>query len=166
MRQRTIAEKVSCTGTGLHSGAPVQLTLRPARAGSGIVFVRTDVDPCFEIPARAAWVASTRFATTLRRGDVAIGTVEHLLGALFGLEIDNARVEIEGPELPVMDGSAASFVYLVRSAGVFWQREPRCTLRLRRGIEVRDGQRRISIEPPWPCSPSYRRRAKPLSLWL
>ncbi len=147
MRQRTIAEKVSCTGTGLHTGAPVQLTLRPAHAGTGIVFIRTDIDPRFEIPARAAWVASTRFATTLRRENVAVGTVEHLLATLFGLEIDNVRVEIDGPELPVMEGSAASFVYLVRSAGVFRQREPRRTLHLRRGIEVGEGSRRISIEP-------------------
>lgn len=147
MRQRTIAEKVSCTGTGLHSGEPVQLTLRPARADSGIVFVRTDLDPRFEIPARAAWIASTRLATTLCRGDVAVGTVEHLLAALFGLEIDNVRVEIDGPELPAMEGSAASFVYLLRSAGVFRQRESRRTLQLRRGIEVREGSRRIGIEP-------------------
>ena len=155
MRQQTLAEKVSCTGAGLHSGAPVQLTLRPARADSGIVFVRTDLDPRLEIPARAAAVASTRFATTLRRDDVSVGTVEHLLSAFYGLGIDNVRVEIEGPELPVMDGSAASFVYLIRSAGLFRQREPRCTLRLRRRVEVRDGLRRISIEPARELSVDY-----------
>ena len=147
MRQQTIAEKVSCTGTGLHSGTPVQMTLRPARADVGIAFVRTDLDPRVEIPARASSVASTRFATVLRRGDVTVGTVEHLLAAFCGLGIDNARVEIDGPELPVMDGSAASFVYLIRSAGVFTQRESRHPLRLRRPVEVRDGNRSIRVEP-------------------
>lgn len=155
MRQQTIAEKVSCTGTGLHSGAPVQLTLRPARADTGIVFVRTDLDPRLEIPARAASVSSTRFATTLQRGDVSVGTVEHLLSACFGLGVDNARIEIDGPELPVMDGSAASFVYLIRSAGLFRQREQRCTLRLRRAIEVRDGERHIRVEPSRAFRVSY-----------
>jgi UDP-3-O-[3-hydroxymyristoyl] N-acetylglucosamine deacetylase len=123
------------------------MTLRPARADSGIVFVRSDLEPRVEIPARASSVASTRFATVLRRGDVTVGTVEHLLGAFLGLGIDNARVEIDGAELPVMDGSAASFVYLIRSAGVFSQREPRYPLRLRRPVEVRDGVRSIRVEP-------------------
>jgi UDP-3-O-[3-hydroxymyristoyl] N-acetylglucosamine deacetylase len=147
VRQHTIAEKVSCSGVGLHNGSPVQLTLRPARADSGIVFVRTDLDPRTEIPARACSVASTRFATTLRQDDVGVGTIEHLLAALFGLGIDNARVGIDGPELPVMDGSAASFVYLIRSAGIFPQREPRYPLRMRRPVEVRDGERSIRVEP-------------------
>jgi UDP-3-O-[3-hydroxymyristoyl] N-acetylglucosamine deacetylase len=147
VRQHTIAEKVSCTGTGLHSGEPVQLVLRPARADSGIVFVRNDVNPRVEIPARSAALASTRFATTLERDGVSIGTVEHILSALYGLGIDNARVEIDGPELPAMDGSAASFVYLIRSAGLFRQRERRCSLRIRKSVEVRDGDRRIRIDP-------------------
>ena len=146
-RQQTIAEKVSCTGIGLHSGAPVQLTLLPARAGTGIVVVRSDRGRSIEIPARASSVHSTAFATTLGNGDDTVATVEHLLAALSGLGIDNARVVVEGPELPVMDGSAASFVYLVQSAGVFVQRAPRSLLRFRKPIEVRDGQRWIRIEP-------------------
>jgi UDP-3-O-[3-hydroxymyristoyl] N-acetylglucosamine deacetylase len=116
------------------------------------VFVRTDLDPHFEIPARAASVGSTHLATTLRRGDVSIGTVEHLMAALFGLEIHNVRVEIDGPELPVMDGSAAPFVYLIRSVGISQQREPRRELRFRRRIEVRDDGCIISIDP----SPQFR----------
>jgi UDP-3-O-[3-hydroxymyristoyl] N-acetylglucosamine deacetylase len=147
VRQQTIAEKVSCTGIGLHGGAPVQVTLLPARADSGIVFARTDRAHPLEIPARPSAVTSTERATTLGRGEVTIGTVEHLLAALYGLGVDNVRVEIDGAELPVMDGSAASFVYLIRSAGLFEQREPRCVLRLRRPIEVRDGDRRISLSP-------------------
>jgi UDP-3-O-[3-hydroxymyristoyl] N-acetylglucosamine deacetylase len=116
------------------------------------VFVRTDLHPHFEIPAQAASVGSTRLATTLRRGEVSIGTVEHLMAALFGLGIDNVRVEIDGPELPVMDGSAALFVDLIRSAGVAWQREPRRELQFRRRIEVRDGECAISVDP----SPQFR----------
>ena len=99
-RQQTIAEKVSCTGIGLHSGAPVQLTLLPARAGTGIVIVRNDRGRTVEIPARASAVHSTAFATTLGEADDTVATVEHLLAAFYGLGIDNARVQIEGPEMP------------------------------------------------------------------
>ena len=145
--QRTIAEKISCTGIGLHSGEPVQLTLHPARAGSGIVFVRTDLPQPVEVPANHRAVTSTRLATTLGRGDATVGTVEHLLAALCGLGIDNVRVEVDGPEVPVMDGSAASFVFLIRAAGIFDQGVPRRSLRVRRALEVRDGDRLIRIEP-------------------
>ncbi|MBW2447432.1 MAG: UDP-3-O-acyl-N-acetylglucosamine deacetylase [Deltaproteobacteria bacterium] len=145
--QHTIAEKVSCTGVGLHSGTPVQLTLQPARAGTGIVFVRTDLATPVEIPARPEYVTDTRLATTLGRGDATVGTIEHLLAALRGLGIDNVRVEIDGPEVPVMDGSAASFVFLVRVAGIFEQGAPRRTLRVRKPVEVRDGDRWARLEP-------------------
>lgn len=147
MTQQTIAEKVSCTGIGLHGGALVQLTLHPARANSGIAFVRTDLPRAPEIPARPSSVRSTRFATTLGRGEARVATVEHLLSAVYALGIDNLRVEIDGPELPVMDGSAAPFVYLIREAGLYRQRSPRRMLRVRRRVEVVDGARRISIEP-------------------
>ena len=107
-----------------------QRRARAAHAASrarepGIVFVRTDLGEPVEIPARSAEVASTALATTLGRGDATVGTVEHLLAALYGLGIDNVRIEVDGPELPVMDGSAAPFVYLIRSAGIFQQREAR-----------------------------------------
>ena len=153
--QQTIAEKVSCTGIGLHSGAPVQLTLHPARTDSGIVFVRTDLGAPVEIPARARCVSSTTFATTLGHDGAAVGTVEHLLAAIYGLGIDNVRIEIDGAELPVMDGSAAPFVYLLRSAGFFAQRAPRRVLRVRRKLEIVDGQRSISIEPSRDLRVSY-----------
>ena len=155
MLQRTIAEKVSCTGVGLHSGTAAQLTLHPARANSGIVFVRSDFGEPVEIPARSSEVISTALATKLGRGEATVGTVEHLLAALFGLGIDNVRIEIDGPELPVMDGSAAPFVYLIRSAGIFEQREERQVLRIRRKIEVVDGDRSISIEPSREFRVSY-----------
>jgi UDP-3-O-[3-hydroxymyristoyl] N-acetylglucosamine deacetylase len=146
-QQQTLAEKVSCTGTGLHGGVPVHITLSPARAGSGIVFVRCDRGRAIEIPAQAARVTSTRLATTLGSGDAGLRTVEHLLAALYGLGIDNVRVHVDGPELPVMDGSAASFVYLIRSAGIFVQREPRAVLRVLEPLEIDEGIRRIRIEP-------------------
>jgi len=153
--QQTIAEKVSCTGIGLHSGAPVQLTLLPARADAGIVIVRNDGGRSVEIPASVGAVASSRLATTLGRGEETVRTVEHLLAALHGLGVDNVRIVVEGPELPVMDGSAASFVYLVRSAGLFAQPAPRRVLRLRRPVEVRDGERWIRAEPAGEFRISY-----------
>jgi UDP-3-O-[3-hydroxymyristoyl] N-acetylglucosamine deacetylase len=155
LHQQTIAEKVSCTGIGLHSGAPAHLALFPARANSGITFVRTDCGAPVEIPARASEVSSTAFATTLGRSPVCVGTVEHLLAALYGLGIDNVRIEIGGPELPVMDGSAAPFVYLIRSAGIYAQGEPKSLLRIGRKIEVIDGDRRISVEPSRAFRVSY-----------
>jgi len=146
-QQQTLAERVSCTGIGLHSGAPVGLDLSPAREGTGIVFVRTGRTHAVEIPARPTSVTSTRLATTLGNGDASVATVEHLLAALYGLGIDNVRISVDGPELPVMDGSAASFVYLIRSAGLRVQREPRAVLRVLEPIEVDEGGRRIRIEP-------------------
>lgn len=147
MRQKTIAEKVSCAGVGLHSGRPVQLSLHPARANAGIVFARTDLPGAPEIPARPGAVCSTQFATSLARGGASVGTVEHLLAAAHALGIDNLRVELDGPEVPVMDGSAAAFSSLLRSAGLFPQRASRPKLRIRRPIEVEEGDRRIRVEP-------------------
>ncbi|MCI0637046.1 MAG: UDP-3-O-acyl-N-acetylglucosamine deacetylase, partial [Actinobacteria bacterium] len=143
MRQRTIAEKVSCTGVGLHSGRPVHLSLHPARAGSGIVFVRTDRIHPIEIAAVPGSLRRSRLATTLGRGDATVDTVEHLLAALYGLGIDNVRVELVGAEVPAMDGSSASFVYLLRGAGLYEQGSPRRTIRVSRPIEIRDGDRSI-----------------------
>ena len=153
--QRTIAEKISCTGIGLHSGQPVQLTLQPARAGSGVVFVRTDLPRPVEVRAIHSAVTSTRLATTLGSGDATVGTVEHLLAAVYGLGIDNVRIEVDGPEIPVMDGSSASFVFLIRAAGVFEQGAPRRVVRVRRPVEVRDGERRLRIEPARGLRVSY-----------
>ncbi len=147
MRQRTIAEKISCTGVGLHSGAPAELRLIPARADSGVTFVRTDRRDPVEVPASLAFVTSTRNATTLGRDGDEIGTVEHLLAALYALGVDNVRVEVDGPEIPVLDGCASSFAFLIRSAGIFSQQATRSVLRVRRAIEIRDGERWIRVEP-------------------
>jgi UDP-3-O-[3-hydroxymyristoyl] N-acetylglucosamine deacetylase len=148
VNQRTIAEKISCTGVGLHTGKPVQLTLHPARANTGIVFVRTDLPQPVEIPASPASLSGrVHLATTLGRSGATLDTVEHLLAATYGLGIDNLRVEVEGPELPGMDGSAASFVFLLRAAGFYEQGALRPLLRIVRPIEIREGARSIRIEP-------------------
>lgn len=156
MGQHTIAEKISCTGRGVHSGRVVQLTLHPARVDTGIVFRRVDHPGARELRLGPQLVSSTSFATRIGEGDSAIGTVEHLLAALRGLGIDNARVEVDGPEVPVMDGSAASFVYLIRAAGVYPQKARRRVIRIRRPIEIRDGDRRIRVEPARSFRVSYR----------
>ena len=142
-------------GIGLHSGEPVQLTLHPARAGSGVTFIRTDLAHPVEIPARHDAVTSTHLATTVGVGDATIATVEHLLSALYALGIDNVRIEVDGPEIPVMDGSAAPFVYLLRSAGLFDQRSERRTLKILEPLEVRDGDRHIRVEPGTGLSIDY-----------
>ena len=147
VRQTTIAETVSCIGTGLHGGHPVQLTLQPAAIDSGVVFMRTDRAQRTLIRTSPTAVRSTHRSTTLGRGEVTIGTVEHLCSALFGLGIDNVRVVVDGPELPIMDGSAAPFVYLLRSAGISKQGASRRVLRIRRPLEIREGDRSIRIEP-------------------
>ena len=147
MNQMTIAETVSCIGTGLHGGQPVQLTMRPAPVDTGVVFVRTDRAHRTLIRTSPTAVQSTRRSTTISCGEVTIDTVEHVCSALFGLGIDNVRVEVDGPELPIMDGSAAPFVYLLRSAGLSEQPAARRVLRIRRPLEIREGDRSIRIEP-------------------
>jgi len=155
LNQRTLESKVSCTGVGLHSGAQITLTLVPARANTGIVFVRTDLDVPVEIPARSEFVVDTTMATTIGRNGVRIGTIEHLMAALAGLGIDNCRVELDGPEVPIMDGSAAPFVYLVRSAGIQLQREMKRFLVIRNPVTVKDGDKEASFLPASQFSVSF-----------
>ncbi|MBM4383942.1 MAG: UDP-3-O-acyl-N-acetylglucosamine deacetylase [Deltaproteobacteria bacterium] len=147
MTQRTIAEKATCTGVGLHSGGAATVSLFPARPGTGVVFVRSDLETPAEIPARRTALASTRLATTLGRGEATIGTVEHLLAAVSASGIDNLRVEVDGPEIPVMDGSAAPFLALLAAAGTFDQRVARRVIRIRKPIALRDGDRAIRVTP-------------------
>ena len=132
---------------GLHLGAPVQLTMVPALANTGVVFVRQHGSRAVEIPARPESVANTANAMTLERDGASVSTVEHLLAALRTLGVDNVRIEIDGPEVPVMDGSSASFAYLIRSAGLFVQPEPRSVIVMRKTLEYSDGLRSIRIEP-------------------
>lgn len=143
--QRTVAKRVSCTGVGLHSGRPVTLTLAPAPADSGVTFVRMDLG--VEIPARSAHVADTTLSTNLAVGKARVHTVEHVLAALFGMGVDNCRVEVDGPEIPILDGSAAPFVALIRQAGVAEQRAGKQFILVERHVEVRDGDKVASLEP-------------------
>jgi UDP-3-O-[3-hydroxymyristoyl] N-acetylglucosamine deacetylase len=142
VRQHTLKSVVRTVGIGLHSGAKVQLALRPAAADSGIVFRRTDTDPPVQIAASPEAVGDTRMASTLVREGVRVSTVEHLMSALAGLGVDNCTIEVDAPEIPIMDGSAASFVFLIRSAGLQEQHAPRRFIRVLAPIEVREGEGR------------------------
>ena len=146
-RQRTLKQRATLDGVGLHSGAKVRLTLAPAPADSGIVFIRSDISPRVEIAALSEHVVDTTMNTSLGKDRVRIGTVEHLLAALAGCGIDNARIEVEGPEVPILDGSAEPFVALVFEAGVHEQRATRRYLMVRRPIAVSDGDKRARLSP-------------------
>jgi len=138
--QRTLKSIARTVGIGLHSGTRVELRLRPAAVDTGIVFRRTDLDPVVEFPAAAESVGDTRMASTLERDGVRIATVEHLMSAMAGLGIDNCYVDVDAPEIPIMDGSAASFVFLIRSAGIVEQNAPRRFVRVLKTVEVREGE--------------------------
>lgn len=139
-RQRTIKNIVRTTGVGLHSGRRVELTLRPAEANTGIVFHRVDLDPVVDLPATADGVHDTRLASVLQVGSTRVSTVEHLMSALAGMGIDNLHVDLSAEEVPIMDGSAATFVYLLRSAGLQELGAPKLFLRVLKPVEVREGE--------------------------
>ncbi len=142
--QRTLRRSVSCTGIGLHSGRKVTLRLKPAPADYGIRFKRLDLDG-LEVPAVADRIAGISYATGLAQDAASVGTVEHLLAALVGLGIDNVSVELDQAEVPIMDGSAASFVYLVHEAGVRALKAPRRFLKVVRPIALSNGNKRIAV---------------------
>src|SRR5688572_22488145 len=146
-KQRTLSQVVRCQGVGVHSGAVVNLSLRPAPVGHGIVFVRLDTGRAASLPALAESVVDTSLATTLGHEGVRVGTVEHLLAALVGLGVDNVRVELDGPEVPVMDGSAAPFAELISAAGLREQEEPRRLLVMRKAVTVKDGDKEATLAP-------------------
>jgi UDP-3-O-[3-hydroxymyristoyl] N-acetylglucosamine deacetylase len=145
---------VECAGVGLHSGAPVHLRILPAPAGSGIVFHRVDLDG-FEVEAISRNVARVSYATSLMKKGVLISTTEHLLSAFIGTGIDNAIVELDNLELPILDGSAQPFVELIQQAGIRKQRRPRTYLRIRHGLEMREGDKFIAVYPADTYSVSY-----------
>ncbi len=145
--QHTLHLKTSIDGIGLHSGRRVRLSLLPAPADSGLVFVRTDLNRPVEIPARADYVVDTTLNTTLGRDGVVVGTVEHLVAALAGLGVDNARLELDGPEVPILDGSAAPFVRLIEEAGIREQRAPRKVAVVRKPVAVQDGDKEARLVP-------------------
>jgi UDP-3-O-[3-hydroxymyristoyl] N-acetylglucosamine deacetylase len=145
---------VACSGIGLHSGAPVCLQILPASPGTGIVFRRTDLEG-FEIEANSRNVARVSYATSLMKKGVLISTTEHLLSAFTGLGVDNAIVELDNLELPILDGSALPFVELIQKAGIRKQRRPRRYMKILREVEMREGNKFISVYPADSYSVSY-----------
>jgi len=154
IQEQTIRSAVECSGIGLHSGAPVSLRILPAPANTGIVFRRVDLEG-FEVEAISRNVARVSYATSLMKKSVLISTTEHLLSAFIGMGIDNAIVELDNLELPILDGSARPFVDLIRRAGVRKQRRPRTYIRIRRALELREANKFIAVYPADTYSVSY-----------
>ena len=147
MKQRTPKKVIQATGIGLHSGNKVLLTLRPAPINTGIVFRRIDLNPVVEIPASYDYVSDTMLCTSLQKDGVRIATVEHLLSALAGLGIDNAYVDVNAPEIPIMDGSAAPFVFLIQSAGICEQSAAKRFIRILKPVRVEDNGKYVQFLP-------------------
>ncbi|HFB65328.1 MAG TPA: UDP-3-O-acyl-N-acetylglucosamine deacetylase [Aeromonadales bacterium] len=147
IRQRTLKTVIRATGVGLHTGEKVYLTLRPAAVDTGIVFRRVDLDPVVEIDARPENVGDTTLSTCLVKDDVRISTVEHLLSAMAGLGIDNAYIDVSAAEVPIMDGSAGPFVFLIQSAGVEEQSKAKQFIRIKKRVEVKEGDKVAAFEP-------------------
>jgi len=146
-QQRTLKNVIRATGVGLHSGEKVYMTLRPAPADTGVVFRRVDLEPVVEMPASAELVTETTLCTGLSCDDAKVQTVEHLMSALAGLGVDNVYVELSSAELPIMDGSAGPFVFLLQSAGIVEQNAPKRFIRIKSPVEVTDGDKVARFEP-------------------
>jgi len=147
LHQRTLAKPISAAGVGLHSGQRVEMTIRPASEDKGICFRRLDINPIQEIQASAHNVSETTMGTTITQNNASIMTVEHLLAAFSGLGIDNAYVDIHGPEVPIMDGSSASFILLVELAGIKEQQAPKKFLRIKKNIRVEQDGKFAEFKP-------------------
>ena len=146
LKQRTLSSKIGASGVGLHTGKKISLTLKPAPSNSGIVFKRTDIESA-SIKASLENVFDTRLSTSLSNDEIKISTVEHLLSALAGIGIDNAIVELDGPEVPIMDGSARPFVFMIQSAGIQEQSEAKRFIKIKKTIEVKQDEKWAKIEP-------------------
>jgi UDP-3-O-[3-hydroxymyristoyl] N-acetylglucosamine deacetylase len=147
IRQRTLKQAIRATGIGLHSGRKVYMSLLPAGPDTGVVFRRTDLNPVVEIAAQADLVGEAVMCSTLVSGDVKIATIEHLMSALAGLGIDNCVVELSSPEVPIMDGSAGPFVFLIQSAGIHEQDAPKKFIRIKQPVQVQEGDKFARFEP-------------------
>jgi len=147
IRQHTLKNSIRATGVGLHTGAKVAMLLRPAAANTGVVFRRTDLPQPVDIVVHPEHVGDTRLCSTLTHQGVNVATVEHLMSALAGLGVDNVYVDLDGPEIPIMDGSAAAFVFLLQSAGMEEQPAARKFMRILRPVEVVEGDKRVRFEP-------------------
>ncbi|MBF0281281.1 MAG: UDP-3-O-acyl-N-acetylglucosamine deacetylase [Zetaproteobacteria bacterium] len=151
--QRTLNHSIRCSGIGLHSGKKISLILHPAKENHGIIFRRSDLG--IDIPARSEFVTDTRLCTTIGKDGASISTIEHLLSALSGLGVDNALIEVDAPEVPVMDGSSAPFVFLIQCAGIRSQKRAKKVLRILNKVEVTDGDKRCSLHPATGFKISY-----------
>ena len=147
IKQRTLKNVIRATGVGLHTGKKVLLTLRPASANTGIIFRRVDLDPAVEIPAKPKYVGDTSLSTTLVKDNIRISTVEHLLSALAGFGIDNVFVDLTADEVPIMDGSAGPFVFLIQSAGIVEQNAAKKFLRIKEKVRVDKDEKWAMFEP-------------------
>jgi len=147
LKQRTLKNAIRATGIGLHTGRKVYMTLRPAAENTGVVFRRVDLEPPADVAGDALNVGDTMLGTTLVKGDVKIATVEHLLAAMSGLGIDNAYVDLTAPEVPIMDGSAAPFVFLLQSAGIAEQNAPKRFIRIKQTVRAEDGDKWAEFRP-------------------
>ncbi|QET03586.1 MULTISPECIES: UDP-3-O-acyl-N-acetylglucosamine deacetylase [Cupriavidus] len=147
LKQRTIKSLVKTVGIGLHSGRKVTLSLRPAPVDAGIVFTRVDLPEPVEIPVAASAIGDTRLASVLQKNGARVSTVEHLMSACAGLGIDNLYVDVDAEEIPIMDGSAASFVFLLQSAGIEEQSAAKRFIRVKKAVEVREGDKLARLEP-------------------
>ncbi len=147
IKQRTLKNVIRATGVGLHTGEKIYLTLRPAATDTGIIFRRVDLDPAVDIPAKTEFVGDTTLSTCLVRDGARISTVEHLLSALAGLGVDNVYIDVSAAEVPIMDGSAGPFVFLIQSAGVEEQSAPKRFIRILKPVEIRDGDKVARFEP-------------------
>jgi UDP-3-O-[3-hydroxymyristoyl] N-acetylglucosamine deacetylase len=147
LKQRTLKNMIRATGVGLHTGAKVYMTMRPAAANTGIVFRRTDLTPPVEIKGEPHAVGDTRLSSCLEKDGVRVATVEHLMSALAGLGIDNAYVDVTAPELPIMDGSAGPLVFLLQSAGIEEQNAPKRFIRVLKPVTVEEGDKWVRFDP-------------------
>ena len=147
IRQRTLKNSIRATGVGLHTGQKVVLTLKPAPIDSGVIFRRTDIHPLIDLQATPHNVGDTRLSTTLEYQGISISTVEHLLSAVAGLGIDNLIVEVSAREVPIMDGSAGPFVFLLQSAGIQSQEAPKRFVRIKQSVKIEDGDKWAKFEP-------------------
>ena len=147
LKQRTLKNIIRATGVGLHTGEKVFLKLRPAPVSTGIIFRRVDLDPVVDVPARPENVSDTRLSTTLEKNGIKISTVEHLMSAFAGLGIDNAFVELSAPEVPIMDGSAGPFVFLLQSAGILEQNSYKRFIRIKKSLRVEDNDKWVKFDP-------------------
>jgi len=147
LKQRTLSNSIKASGVGLHSGEKVNMTLRPAAKDTGIIFRRLDIEPIQQIPALAKSVIDTMLGTTIAKKNASVMTVEHILAAFAGLGIDNALIDLDGPEVPIMDGSSASFIFLIESAGIEEQNASKKFLRIKKNIRVEDGEKFAEFKP-------------------